>query len=58
MTIEDAIRHCEEKAKENELNAKEYDRISHDETNPMRDVCANVYVKFWKCPTFEEYKRR
>ena len=49
MTLEEAIKHCEEVAKENDDSAKEFYRISKLETHPDRKYAEGVYVECKKC---------
>ena len=49
MTIEEAIIHCEEVAKENDDSAKEFYRVSKLETHPDRKRAEDGYVECKKC---------
>ena len=49
MELEDAIKHCEEVAKENDDSAKEFYRVSKLETRPDREYAECVYVECKKC---------
>ena len=49
MTLEEAIKHCEEVAKENDDAAKEFYRVSKLETHPDRKYAEGVYVECKKC---------
>ena len=49
MTLEEAIKHCQEVAKENDDSAKEFYRISKLETHPDRKYAEGVYVECKKC---------
>ena len=49
MTLEEAIKHCEEVAKENDDSAKEFYRVSKLETHPDRKYAEDVYVECKKC---------
>ena len=49
MTLEEAIKHCEEVAKENDDAAKEFYRVSKLETHPDREYAEGVYVECKKC---------
>ena len=45
MTLEEAIKHCEEVAKENDDSAKEFYRVSRFETYPNRKLAEDGYVE-------------
>lgn len=49
MTLEEAIKHCEEVAKESDDAAKEFYRVSKLETHPDRKGAEYGYVKCKKC---------
>ena len=49
MELEDAIKHCEEVAKENDDSAKEFYRVSKLETHPDRKGAEDGYVECKKC---------
>ena len=49
MTLEEAIKHCEEVAKENDDAAKEFYRVSKLETHPDRELAEDGYVECKKC---------
>lgn len=49
MTLDEAIMHCEEVAKENDDSAKEFYRVSKLETHPDRKRAEDGYVKCKKC---------
>ena len=49
MTIEEAIKRCEEVAKENYDSAKEFYRVSKLETHPDRKRAEYGYVKCKEC---------
>ena len=49
MTLEEAIKHCEEVAKENNDSAKEFYRVSKLETHPDRKSAEDGYVECKKC---------
>jgi len=49
MTLEEAIKHCEEVAKENDDSAKEFYRVSKLETHPDRKHAEDGYAECKKC---------
>lgn len=49
MTLEEAIKHCEKVAKENDDSAKEFYRVSKLETHPDRKLAEDGYVECKKC---------
>lgn len=49
MELEEAIRHCEEVAKENDDSAKEFYRVSKLKTHPDRKLAEDRYVECEKC---------
>ena len=55
MKLEEAIKQCEEVAKENDDSAKEFYRVSKLETHPDRKRAEDGYVECKKCA--DEYRQ-
>jgi len=49
MTLDEAIKHCEEVAKENDDSAKEFYRVSKLETHPDQKRAEDGYVECKEC---------